>query len=236
MKLTEVNKLSKVVKNARSEYYALMSSRWGPRWLTGPRMSMVLNPAAAKRLNENINRVIRRVENAERNLNSALNRNANSLQARERETRRSIAKLYQNHTNAVKALDNLNARWRRAVNNAEKERIEQERIPHKATLQRYNNQREIINAEVNRLRKDQRALMSAIEMRTKILTRAPSAQQAAQTIGRSLSRTIVARTLYGPYGTRTLNATRRFPGHREPTLEEYAEARREIDRLKRRMK
>lgn len=236
MKLTEVNRLSKVVKNARSEYYDLMSKRWGPRWLTGPRMSMVLNRSAAKSLNENINRVIRRVENAERNLNSALNRNANSLQAQERETRRSIAKLYQNHTNAVKALDNLNARWRRAVNNAEKERIEQERIPHKATLQRYNNQREIINAEVNRLRKDQRALMKAIEMRTKILTRAPTEQQAARTIGRALSRMAENRVLSAPYGTRTLNAMRRFPGYREPTLEEYARAIREINHLKRRMK
>ena len=47
---------------------------------------------------------------------------------------------------------------------------------------------------------------------------------------------IVQNINYAPYGRKTLNAIRRFPGYKEPSLENYARARREINRLQRELK
>ena len=47
---------------------------------------------------------------------------------------------------------------------------------------------------------------------------------------------IVQNINYAPYGRKTLNAMRRFPGYKDPSLENYARARREINRLQRNLK
>lgn len=233
--LTEVNTLNAAVKNIKREYYRLMSNRWGPRWASGLRASMV-HGEEAKRLNKNIKNVAERWAKAEKNLSAALNQNVTSLQAQRREVQRAITALYKNRDAAAAALENLNAKARRAKNANEKARIEKEKIPHKVVLKRWRNQKAAANAERNKLMKNQLRLIKAMELRQKILTRKPTEAQARRTIGRSLSRTIVPQTLYGPFGTRTLSAMRQFPGYKEPTLEEYAEARRQINRLQRIMK
>lgn len=231
MTLTEVNRLNKAVKNIKDEYYVLMSNRWGPRWLSGWRVNMVSGNQAA-RLNENIRKVRNRWEKAEKNLNDALNRNTESLQAQQREIRRTIKRMYEESNAARKALVNLNSKEYRTKNANEKAKIKKEKIPYKVILKRFQEQKAEINAERNRLMKNQLRLSNAIRMRKRILNRKPSEEQARRTIGRALSRSIVPRTLYGPYGTRTLSAMRQFPGYKEPTLEEYAAARRQINRLR----
>lgn len=235
MPLTNVNKLNMAVKNIKGEYYKLMSKRWGPRWFSGLRRSMVQGEQA-NQLNENIKRASQRWTNAQKKLDEALNKNANSLQAQKREIERTTAALYKNRNAAAKALENLNAKARRATNANEKAHIEKEKIPHKVVLKRFREKRNQINAERSKLWKNQSRLNKAINMRRRILTRKPTEAQARRTIGRSLSRTIVPRTLYGPFGTRTLTAMRQFPNYKEPTLEEYAEARRQINRLREALK
>jgi gas vesicle protein len=233
--MTEVNKLNKEAKNLKGEYYRLMSNRWGPRWTSGLRVSMV-HGEKANRLNKNIKNVGERMAKVVKNMNAALNRNVTSLKAEQREVQRAIIALYKNRNAAAAPLETLNAKARRAQNANEKARIEREKIPHKVVLKRWRNQKAAANAERNKLMKNQLRLINAMEMRRKILARGPTENQARKTIGRFLSRTIVPQTLYGPYGTRTLSPMRRFPGYKEPTLEKYAEAMRQINRLKRTLK
>ena len=44
---------------------------------------------------------------------------------------------------------------------------------------------------------------------------------------------IVQNINYAPYGRKTLNAMRRFPGYKDPSLENYAREKRKVDRLER---
>jgi hypothetical protein len=74
--LTEVNTLNAAVKNIKGEYYRLMSNRWGPRWASGLRASMV-HGERANNLNKKIKNVAERWAKANKNLNAALNRNVN---------------------------------------------------------------------------------------------------------------------------------------------------------------
>lgn len=227
---TSVNRLNNAARAARDEYYTLMSRRWGPRW-TSWRVSMVHGNAAA-RLNANLAVAHEKMEKANEKLNEAMNRNAQSLQAQLRELARVVKALYHNHEVASNALQNLNARARRATNETEKAAIEKQKIPHKVVLKRYRTEKATINAKRNEIFKNQSRLLKAIDLRRRIIHRAPTEEQARQRIGKFLSRTIVARTTHGPYGTRTLEAMRRYPEYKDPTLENYATARREIDRLR----
>jgi chromosome segregation ATPase len=142
--LTEVNTLNAAVKNVKGEYYRLMSNRWGPRWASGLRASMV-HGERANNLNKNIKNVAERWAKANKNLNAALNRNMTSLQAQRREVQRAIEALYKNRNAAAAALENLNAKARRAQNANEKARIEREKIPHKVVLKRWRDQKAAAN-------------------------------------------------------------------------------------------
>lgn len=85
------------------------------------------------------------------------------------------------------------------------------------------------------LEKEKERLQKAINLRNKMLKTRPMNNRetkAKRVISKALGPSI-HRLLYGPYGTRTLEGARRFPGYRPPTNEEYAEARREINRLHR---
>ena len=80
-------------------------------------------------------------------------------------------------------------------------------------------------------------LRKALELRKKHLASPERAARA--TIARGLSRTIVPRTLYGPHGTRTLEAHRRFnklAGRQTNYLNNYAAAMREVRRLQKALK
>jgi hypothetical protein len=84
---------------------------------------------------------------------------------------------------------------------------------------------------------NEKALKKAVELRKKHLAHPES--QARATIARGLSRSIVPRTLYGPHGTRTLEAHRRFnamAGRQTNYLNKYAEAMRQVNRLQRALK
>lgn len=84
---------------------------------------------------------------------------------------------------------------------------------------------------------DEKALEKAVNLRKRHLASPERAARA--TIARGLARSIVPRTLYGPYGTRTLEAHRRFnklAGRQTNYLNKYAEAMREVNRLQRALK
>ena len=90
--------------------------------------------------------------------------------------------------------------------------------------------------ELNRtkLTIERNVLRKALALRKKHLGAPEKAARA--TIARGLSRTIVPRTLYGPHGTRTLEAHRRFnamAGRQTNYLENYAKVMRQVGRLKR---
>jgi hypothetical protein len=84
---------------------------------------------------------------------------------------------------------------------------------------------------------ERNVLRKALELRKKHLG-APE-KAARTTIARGLSRTIVPRTLYGPHGTRTLEAHRRFntvAGRQTNYLNKYAAAMRQVERLQKALK
>lgn len=88
-----------------------------------------------------------------------------------------------------------------------------------------------------RLGINEKALKKAVELRKRHFAHPES--RARATIARGLSRSIVPRTLYGPHGTRTLEAHRRFnamAGRQTNYLNKYAEAMRQVNRLQRALK
>ena len=225
---TEVNRVGREFMKAKSEYYSAMRNLWGPRWMSY--RSKMLSGQAEKNARNRINNATSKLDNVQKKFNSALNKNANSLEGQAREIRRKIDALYANVNAAKKALKNLNTRKWYAKTNAERNAIEKEKNRYKMVLENFDKNEMAINAQRNRLMNEQLKLIKGMEMRERILTRKPSKNEARAIIGRALSKTIVPRVLYGPYGTRTLNAMKRFPGYKPPTLENYAAVMRELNR------
>lgn len=228
MPVTEVNKLERELEKARNAHRRLVERLYSTRWHSGGGRQMVFGTAANK-LRENITRAANVVKNAEARYNAALNRNANSLQAQSRELMRAYKALHANSLKAREALSNLNAQANkaRANGNAQAEaNIEQRKIIHRKVLARLKRQSSQLSEEMFKLNK-------AIALRKRVLSRPLSPEAARRRIGKFLTGTLVARTTAGPYGTRTLSGMRNFPNYRDPTLEQYAEARREIGRLQR---
>ena len=234
---TEVNKLERELEQARNAHSRLVSRLFGPRWRRGGQRAMVFGDAARK-LEANITEAVEKLENAESKFSAALNRNANSLQAQHRALERQYQALRANWYAARGKLENLNAQARaanRSGNANAKARIERNKIPHKIVLARFKREKNAIEAQERNIRAAQRNLETALGRRRRVLNRSMTPEAARRIIGKFLSRTIVARTTHGPYGTRTLATMRQFPGYEDPTLENYATARREINRLRTRL-
>lgn len=227
---TEVNRLSKRMSNLKRNYYKVMEKLLGPRWASGLSVRMPMSNAEREKLEANARALINKEVALQKELNSALNRNATSLKAQQRNIQRQITAMYNVMETAVKALKNLNARAARATNNAERAKIEREKMPYRNALRRYKANK----PKLKQLEKNRSNLMRAINIRRKVLNRERQPEMARTTIARYLSASIVPHKLYGPYGTRTAEARRQFntaAGRQNNYLENYYKAMRQVERL-----
>lgn len=78
---------------------------------------------------------------------------------------------------------------------------------------------------------NERALKNAVNLRKKHISREKPARNKLRSIVKQ--RVLQNNIKLGPSGTLTLEPRRRFPGFKEPTLEEYAREKRKVDRLER---
>jgi len=232
---TEVNRLSRRVSNLKGNYYTLMAELWGPRWASGLSIRMPMPNAERQKLEANARALINKEVALQKELNNALNRNATSFKAQQRNIQRQITAIYHAKEEAVKALKNLNARAARATTNTEKANIEREKRPHRIALARYKANK----PKLEQLEKNRSKISSFVNRRRKALNRERQPERARKTIARYLSATIVPHKLYGPYGTRTVEARRHFnasTGSRNNYLAKYYAAMRQVELLQKSLK
>ena len=90
------------------------------------------------------------------------------------------------------------------------------------------NSRVRLEAQVNNAKRNENQAKRNLE------TEINKLERAKQIVEKHLKKTIIyGKVLYGPYGTRTLNAMKRFPSFRLPTHREYNEALRSLPSARR---
>jgi len=81
---------------------------------------------------------------------------------------------------------------------------------------------------------ERNVLRKALELRKKHLgPEKPARNKFRSIVTQKVLPPIIQNINYAPYGRKTLNAMRRFPGYKAPSLENYAREKRKVDRLER---
>ena len=240
--MTNVNRLAREIEEASANAKKLYNEHQAPRMYGWP--SLAARNASwnkylkahkrarnmiekLKTMNKNALQVqLAKIENQRKNLNKNLNKAMEGYGFGERRLIENVFREY--------------AHW--TVNNDPKKRANKirnltakiERLPNATMYNKYKKAIAPIALKFARVRINENALKKAVALRKKHI----GPERAARaTITRGLSRTIVPRTLYGPFGTRTLEAHRRFntmAGRQTNYLEKYAEAMRQVERLRKR--
>ena len=242
MPVTNVNRLAREIEEASANAKKLYNEHQAPRMYGWPSLAArnaswnryekalqkVKNMTERlKTMNKNALQVqLAKIANQRKNLNKNLNKAMEGYGFGERHLIENVFREY--------------AHW--TVNNDPKKRANKirnltakiERLPNATMYNKYKKAIAPIALKFARVRINENALKKAVALRKKHI----GPERAARaTIARGLSRTIVPRTLYGPFGTRTLEAHRRFntmAGRQTNYLEKYAEAMRQVERLRKR--
>lgn len=206
---TSVDRLTDNLNAAEKEWQNAYKRLWGPRALGGFAMAMTTNPNIRRNWQAAINRAAQRRENIKERLRAA---NKNALQVQ-------YLKMNNRGFEIVQRLGNISRQLNTIPRNNASRRVPLA-LEYKA-----------LRREQNKLITNRDRLRKAINLRKKVLARKMTPQRAEQTVARSL-RPLMLKVLYGPYGTRTIEAHKRAPGYTPPTLENYARVRRELNRTR----
>ena len=207
---TSVDRVAANLERANRAWENAQAALWGPRWRSGGgSVSMAPNPNVRRRLQANINAAQAR-RTALRNQLRGMNKNALQVQYLKKNDRAFAI---------TRRMGNISRELNRIPRNNYRQRVPLAR-EFKALKQE---QKNVLN-NLERLR-------GAINLRKKVLARRMTRERAEQVVARSL-RPLMHKVLYGPYGTRTLNAYRRGPGYTPPTLENLARVMRQLNRTR----
>jgi len=217
MPATNVNRLSNEINKAKKEWRNAYTRLWGPRALGGFARSMARTLQEKENWQKNINAAAKKITNLTAEIEK-LN-NTPSLQ---QEERKALKRGIEVTTELGSISKQLNAIPR---NNAAR------RVP---LARRYKN----LKKEQKELTNYRTRLHKALDIRKRILARGPSSAKVASIVKRAFTPARNA-VLYGPHGTRTLNAQRRFnaiAGRQTNYLNNYAAAMRQVERLQKALK
>jgi hypothetical protein len=217
MPVTNVNRLSNKINAARKEWRNAYTRLWGPRALGGFTRSMAGSLQQKENWQKNINAAAKKITNLTTEIEKI--NNSSSLQYEER---KALKRGIEVTTELGSISKQLNAIPR---NNAAR------RVP---LARRYKN----LKKEQTELTNYRSKLQKGIALRKKILARGPSPAKVASIVKRAFTPARNA-VLYGPLGTRTLDAHRQFnklAGRQNNYLNNYAAAVREVTRLRRALK
>ena len=235
---TNVNRLARNIENAQklveninteirrkyySRYNASMSANG--RKLVKQReeaIQKIMNMnSKLKTMNKNAIQVqLAKIENRRKNLKKNLNKATEGYGFGKRNIIENVFREYAHGPNNIKILEN---------------RIKG--LPNATMYNKYKKAIAPIALKFARVRRNENALKKALALRKKhIGPEKPARNRFRSIVAQKVLPPIVQNINYVPYGRKTLNAMRRFPGYKEPSLENYARARREINRLQRELK
>ena len=235
---TNVNRLARNIENAqklveninteiRRKYYSRHSASMSAngRKLVKQReeaIQKIMNMnSKLKTMNKNAIQVqLAKIENRRKNLKKNLNKATEGYGFGKRNIIENVFREYAHGPNNIKILEN---------------RIKG--LPNATMYNKYKKAIAPIALKFARVRRNESALKKALALRKKhIGPEKPARNRFRSIVAQKVLPPIVQNINYVPYGRKTLNAMRRFPGYKEPSLENYARARREINRLQRELK
>ena len=245
MTATNVNRLAREIEEASANAKKLYNEHHAPRMYGWP--SLATRTASwnkylkahkrtrnmiekLKTMNKNALQVqLAKIENQRKNLNKNLNKAMEGYGFGNRNLIENVFREY--------------AHW--TVNNDPKKRANKirnltakiERLPNSTIYNKYKKAIAPIALQHAKIKINENALKKAVALRKKhIGPEKPARNRFRSLVAQKVLPPIVENINYAPYGRKTLNAIRRFPGYKEPSLENYARARREINRLQRELK
>ena len=241
---TNVNRLAREIEEAAANAKKLYNEHHAPRMYGWPSLAArnaswnryekalqkVKNMTERlKTMNQNAFQVqLAKIENQRKNLNKNLNKAMEGYGFGNRNLIENVFREY--------AHWNVNDPKKRAnkIRNLE---AKIEGLPNVTMYNKYKKAIAPIALKFARVRRNENALKKAVALRKKhIGPEKPARNRFRSLVAQKVLPPIVQNINYAPYGRKTLNAMRRFPGYKEPSLENYARARREINRLQRNLK
>lgn len=241
MPVTNVNRLAREIEEASAHAKKLYNEHQAPRMYGWPSLAAqtaswnryqkalqkVKNMTEKlKTMNKNALQVqLAKIENQRKNLNKNLNKAMEGYGFGNRNLIQNVFREY--------AHWNVNDPKKRA-NKFRNLEAKIERLPNATIYNKYKKAIAPIALKFARVRMNENALQKAVALRKK--HEKPARNRFRSIVAEKVLPPIVENINYAPYGRKTLNAMRRFPGYKEPSLENYARARREINRLQRNLK
>jgi len=241
---TNVNRLAREIEEASANAKKLYNEHHAPRMYGWP--SLAAQTASwnrylkahkrarnmiekLKTMNQNAFQVqLAKIENQRKNLNKNLNKAMEGYGFGNRNLIENVFREY--------AHWNVNDPKKRA-NKIRNLTAKIEGLPNATIYNKYKKAIAPIALKFARVRRNENALKKAVAMRKKhIGPEKPARNRFRSIVAQKVLPPIVQNINYAPYGRKTLSPMRRFPGYKDPTLEEYARARREINRLQRELK
>ena len=239
---TNVNRLAREIEEASANAKKLYNEHHAPRMYGWP--SLAARNASwnrylkahkrarnmiekLKTMNQNAFQVqLAKIENQRKNLNKNLNKAMEGYGFGNRNLIENVFREYAHWT--------VNNDPKKIANKIRNLEAKIEGLPNATIYNKYKKAIAPIALKFARVRMNENALQKAVALRKKhIGPEKPARNRFRSIVAQKVLPPIVQNINYAPYGRKTLNAMRRFPGYKDPSLENYARARREINRLQR---
>ena len=241
MPATNVNRLAREIEEAAANAKKLYNEHHAPRMYGWPSLAArnaswnryekalqkVKNMTERlKTMNQNAFQVqLAKIENQRKNLNKNLNKAMEGYGFGKRNIIENVFREYAHWTvNDPKKIANK-------IRNLE---AKIEGLPNATIYNKYKKAIAPIALKFARVRRNENALKKALALRKKhIGPEKPARNRFRSIVAQKVLPPIIENINLAPMGRKTLNAMRRFPGFKNPTLEEYAREKRKVDRLER---
>ena len=239
---TNVNRLAREIEEAAANAKKLYNEHHAPRMYGWP--SLAAQTASWNRYQKALQKVKNMTERLKTMNKNALQVQLAKIANQRKNLNKNLNKAMEGYgfgeRNLIENVFREYAHW--TVNNDPKKRANKirnltakiERLPNATMYNKYKKAIAPIALKFARVRMNENALQKAVALRKKhIGPEKPARNRFRSIVAQKVLPPIIQNINYAPYGRKTLNAMRRFPGYKEPSLENYARARREINRLQR---